>query len=463
MNQKAFALPLVASLSIIAACTAASSSPSAPPAPAPQEPIDAGGECPAPTAGPTVHRGDVTGDETWTAAASPHIVDADVNVRSGGHLVIEPCAQVQIAAGARINVAFPLTPNTGSLVAEGSAKKPITFKNRDPQPWGSIYVHAPGTARLAYATLEGGGDGAFDDGATIVAPAASFGDPVLFVDHVTIRRSRGTGIWMQRGSTFIAGSQELTITESGSEEHPYPLTISEHAFDALPTGTYTGNEKDELLIEPVGNGGAAGGMMKDATLHDRGVPYHVGRSKQDDLIIGSGPDDSVATLTIEPGVVMKFEPETMLAIQALTTEKPSTGAIRALGTADKPIVFTSAAASPKAGDWRGLWFGGVPQSTNKLEHVRVEYAGFDCHCGLNTCSSIDTFNGAVIFSAQPPSAFITSSAFAHIAGHGITQGFDGTLVDFKPTNTFEDVSGCKQTRPRNADTSCPDPRPACDE
>ena len=63
-------------------------------------------------------------------------------------------------------------------------------------------------------------------------------DPVLFVDHVTITKSRGTGIWLQQRSTFLAGSKDLTITASGGDEAPYPLEISEQAIDAIPTGTY---------------------------------------------------------------------------------------------------------------------------------------------------------------------------------------------------------------------------------
>ncbi len=464
MNEN-HALSFIASLSILAACTASTSTPNEAPS---SPPVTADGgtgsvnECGEPSTGPTVHHGDVTGNEVWTAATSPHIVDDDVNVRDGAHLVIEPCAQVQIAADKRINVAFPLTPNTGSLVAEGTATRPIRFKNKDAAPWDSIFVRAPGTARFAHTTFEGGGSGRFDNGATIVALAAVVGDPLLFVDHVTVKKSVGTGIWLQQGATFVPGSQELTITETGNEENPFPLTITEHAFDALPTGTYTGNKVDEILIEPWGNGGAGGGIVADATLHKRGVPYHVGRSLSDDLIIGSGPDNKVVTLTIEPGVVMKFGPELMLAVQLFSTEEPSTGALRALGTEAEPIVFTSAATSPKSGDWRGIWFGGVPQPTNKLDHVRIEYAGSDCHCAMNTCSDVETSSGAVIFGMQPPGPFITNSSFAHVAGHAITQGFDGSLVNFRPTNTFDDVTGCVQTHPRNPTTSCPDPRPACD-
>jgi hypothetical protein len=420
--------------------------------------------CPAPTAGPTVHKGDVQADEVWTAAGSPHVLDYDVNVRNGAKLVIEPCAEVQLAKGVHIQVAYPLTPNTGTLVAEGRADAPIRIHGKDGARWASIYAHAPGTVRLAHVTLEGGGGGDFEDGATVnmLGNSEMPADAMLFIDHVKILGSLGTGLFMQRGATFVAGSQDLVITGSGNDASPYPLQIEEHAIDALPTGTFTGNKVDEIRLRRVGNGVAGSGLVVDATLHDRGVPYHVGVSKNDDFVVGGGDKGSLATLTIEAGVVMKFVEGAAFEVQHFTDLEPSTGAVRALGTAAKPIVFTTASAAPKAGDWRGFWFGGVPQATNRLDHVRIEYAGYDCGCSLLTCSNIAEHEGAVIFTAQPPSAFITNTAFKDVAGHGVTLGFDGVSVDFRTSNTFEGVSGCAQTRPRNVDTTCPTPRPACD-
>lgn len=420
-------------------------------------------DCPAPTGGPTMHRDDVEGEQVWTAAGSPHIVTYDVNVRNGAKLTIEPCAEVLVAKGKHINIAYPGSPNIGgTLIAEGTATKPIKFAGQDGARWASIYVSAPGTARLKYVTLEGGGGGDFEDNTTInvLGDGALPADPLLFVDHVTIKNSLGTGLWMQRGSNFVEGSTDLTITGSGGEQSPYPIQIEEHSMDRLPVGKYTGNKVDEILLRAVGATDTAG-LALDATLHERGVPYHMGKTKLDYFVVGPKDGDLTATLTIEPGIVMRFEAETTLKVQG-SADKPSTGAIRALGTAEKPIVFTSAAASPKAGDWRGLWFGGIPSDKNKLDHVRIEYAGFDCSCVLNSCSNIGTHNGAVILTSQPGSAFITNSVFKEVDGHAVTEGFDGTLVDFRPTNDFQSITGCVQTMPRVVVGACPNPKPACD-
>ena len=449
----------------LAACSSSSDPTPTPgtgtPTPDPAPVVD----CPAPTAGPTVHKGgDVADGEVWSANGSPHIVEGDITIRGGAKLTIEPCATVQVAKAKHLELAFPGTPNVGgTLIAEGTANKPISFSGKDGEKWASLYVVAPGTARLAYVTMKDGGGGDFENNATIdvigdgVLPA----DPLLSVDHVTIDGSIGTGIWMQRGSSFTKGSKDLVVKGSGNEENPYPLEIDEHVIDALPTGTYTGNKVDEIRLTTFGFGVAGGGLAVDATLHDRGVPYHMGASHLDNFVISSPEGQPASTLTIEAGVVMKFEPETAFKVQAFTGDAPAKGAVIAKGTAEKPIVFTSAAASPKAGDWRGIWFGGAPLATNALDHVRIEYAGYDCGCILNTCSKITGHEGAVIFSTQVPSPFITNTMFKAIAGHGVTEGYDGTFVNFRPTNTFEGVSGCTQTLPRGTDGMCA-AQPACD-
>lgn len=424
--------------------------------------------CPVPSSGPTLHRGDVEGDEVWSANAGPHIVEQDVNVRGGATLTIEPCAEVRIRAGKNLHVAYPSTPNMGTLIAQGTADEPIHISGEDGARWGALIVHGPGTARLAHVTLENGGSNSFGLNATIEGRGdnENGADPLLFVDNVTVRDSLGPGVYLRNGASFMEDSQSLVVTESGDDATPYPLVVEEHAIHSLPSGTYTGNRKDEILIDPVGGSSSSEGLVEDATMRDLGVPYHIGNSDVDVFLIGGRADKQLVTLTIEAGVVLKFEPETRLAVQRTTSDEPSTAALRVLGTADAPVVFTSAAPDPEPGDWVGLWFGGVPSEHNVIDHARIEFAGFDCSCGLVTCSEsvIDSgqHEGAVIFTEPPASAFITNTTFTDIAGNGITHGFDGPLVNFRPTNTFESVSGCEQTHPRNADTSCPDPEPVCD-
>lgn len=411
--------------------------------------------CPAPTAGPTVHSGDVGPNEVWTAAGSPHVVDQDVNVRNGATLTIEPCAVVQVKKDKGIRVAFPGTPGSGTLVAEGTADKPIKIVGYEGQRWSQLFVHAPGKARLKYVTLDGGGGYDAPGSLAYHGDGAMPTDRDVLVDHVTIRGALGTGAMLGRGAAFAPASTELTITGAGS----FPLSIGEHGIDTVPTGKYVGNAIDEILIEPE-TVDATAGLQESATMHHRGVPYRVGTTPRLDNLRLTGRKDGPPTiLTIEPGVTLKFLKGSALEIEHYTGEFSAPAAIVAVGTADQPITFTSAEPTPNAGDWRGLWFGGIARAENRLEHVRIDYTGADCGCILVTCNALSEFEGAIIFSQPPARAFLANSVIAHGSGHGVVHGYDGVAPDFGSGNTFESVSGCVQTLPRTA--SCPTPRPAC--
>ncbi|HVH44587.1 MAG TPA: hypothetical protein VM925_19670, partial [Labilithrix sp.] len=180
-----------------------------------------------------------------------------------------------------------------------------------------------------------------------------------------------------------------------------------------------------------------------------------------------GANGTAPILTIEAGVVMKFGKVTSgLFIERASTTNPARGALRVLGTAAKPVVFTSNEATPAAGDWTGIHFRGVPNPQSKIDFARVEYAGADTgtrgfSCGTPPSSDPGSNEAAIAIFGQPSSAFVTNTVISHSAANGIERAWDGTVVDFVATNTFTNVAFCKQTYPRDPGGSCPVPAP-CD-
>lgn len=411
-----------------------------------------GNACPEMTGAGTEHAANISAAETWTAAASPHVIPNGMNIEA--QVTLEPCAVVKVAADAVIT----LRPN-GSIVANGTSDKPVTIEQRDPgQPWGQIRTIG-GTLALTHTKLIGGGapsNSPLDTAATLAIFGDQYQPPadILFVDNVTIQDSASQGVYMRENGQFAAGSTALTITGS---EHA-PLHIAPNLAGSIPDGVYTGNARDQITLEN-------GTIDSDVTFHARGVPYHVG----DSLMFGEiriAGSAGVATLTIEPGVEMRFKKGGALYVQYAQNTEPATGALVAAGTANAPIVFTSAEDSPAPGDWLGIYFNGALDPKDKLDFVRVEYAGGLSSSQGSSCAYEDPpkINDAAIriFVEPTSSDVITNTTIVKSARHGIDRGWLGTAsVSFVGNgNDLTDVVNCQESYPRPDGVACPTP-PAC--
>lgn len=205
------------------------------------------------------------------------------------------------------------------------------------------------------------------------------------------------------------------------------------------------------------------GIRWDVTLHERGVPYVSGGTNQSGVTsVGAVGGSVSAVLTIEPGVRWRFKKGTgQLSVDPGGT--PSRGVLVARGTAQRPIVFTSADPAPAAGDWLGIWLGG-DDPRNVLDHVRVEFAGRLQPSGSNSCQSLlmgTTANGgAVRVYHLPPTGLITNSEFLDSATNAIDRGWrDDQKPSFLAGNLFTRIAGCRETLPRDTNGACPMPPP----
>ena len=406
--------------------------------------------CPVPTGAGTVHTGSITKDETWAAADSPHIVPYDLHV-SGVTITVEPCSILRVKGPAGFTF-----DTGGGLVAEGTRTKPIHIIADDAtKPWGGMRVFAPSTIRLAYATVEDGGNGTGNTSGAIEVRGDQLlpSQEILFVDHVTVKGSPSHGVSLYGGGAFTKDSTDLTI--SGAKRAP--VRADARLIGNLPTGTYTGNAFDFIQLDTTQNI-----SYEDVTFHERGVPYHVGSPGQTsgDLRVGAGKVFS--TLTLEPGVVLKFDKNiaASLHVEVAIGTTPAMGALVAVGTATKHIVFTSQSDAPAAGDWRGLTFGLQPSTKNQLEYVEILYAGgksgaqgFHCQAPDGKYSANE--DAAFALFGPPQAQFLKNSTISFSAGLGIDLGYSGGPVDFLPTNDVNNTADCKQSYPRPTAGSCP--------
>jgi hypothetical protein len=407
----------------------------------------------APATGPGTTHDSVTADETWTAAGSPHIVARSLAIAAGRTVTIEPCAVVRMNEDVSILV-------EGKLLAIGAADQRIRIgRGDDGAPWRTIEARRGAEIRFAFVTLEGGGApgnepltrvGALD----IRGDQESAPQPVFFADHVTVRNSASLGILVREGGAFAPGSQALTVTGGAS----FPISIWGRAAGTLPPGAYTANAIDEIILPAMGG---RDDIKEDTTLAARGVPYRIGGpSGGKSLTIAAA---GVPRLTIEPGVKLRFEKDARLLVDS--SGSTPLGALVARGTADKPIVFESAAATPAAGDWVGIVIEGTPDPRTAIAHAKITHAGGASQISSYGCPSpgAPSFGNEaailIIGGEAPTTGFVTNTIVEQSAGEGIVRGWTGDPVDFLATNTFTGIARCNQTFPKPAASVCPNPAP----
>lgn len=404
----------------------------------------------APPTGPGTTHGSVTMAQTWTAAASPHILPSDITISAP--VTIEPCAIVRIAAGSTITI----NPNpNGALIAAGMPGRAVTI---EPLVAGTAWAtirNLGGILSLTHTVVRGGGapgNNPVNTGA-LRMQQSSGAVGTLHVDNVEIVGSLSQGVYIDGPVGFDATSQNLYIHGSAG----FPVHVYARVIGSIPTGAYADNGRAAIAIAGLG-----GPVLNAQTMHNRGVPYHVGSGMDGGRMdVTSLVNGTVAVLTIEPGVTILFPPGGVLNIDpTLSGANPAMGALIALGTATQPIVFTSdKGPASAAGDWLGVVFGGKVDNRSTMQQVRVQFAGALGPTGSNSCPYPGRrgINDAAIRIFGPPvTQFITNTEIMASARDGIDRGWrDNLQLDFLTTNTFTAVAGCKQTTPRTSNGSCP--------
>lgn len=451
VNGSCFTVSLCSLLSLVAA-----------PACVETEEPPAAGACPAPEdmTGPTLHAWSLQGDEVWSAAEGPHVVRGVLAIPEGATLIIEPCAQVLFEADAGLAAELP----GARLEIRGEPGREVRLQPQGAARWGDVLVAAPASAEIRHAVISGGGADPTHGNATLVV-RGTYDIPTaqpLKVEHVVVEDSAGPGLVAEFAAGFADGSDALTIRGSGQAGGlPYPLVIGEHTLRSLPAGSYTGNGRDEILVREE-NAGTFSGLQEDTTVRDLGVPYRT--DAESSLRVGAGGERAPrVTLTLEAGVTFRFAEGTGIFVHEQVAPDASSGVLRALGTAERPVVLTSAADDPAPGDWRGIWFDGQVDPETLLERVELAYTGGWCGCSLVSCNEVESYEAAIVLQRPPGHAFLVDSTIRDGAGHGIVRSWDGDPgPDLSAGNTITGLAGCAQTLPRAEDGTCPDPRPVCE-
>jgi hypothetical protein len=202
----------------------------------------------------------------------------------------------------------------------------------------------------------------------------------------------------------------LAMATSGSFAHAHPPapapTAGAQRMARLPISAAARSSQPARTL-------VAGDITVDTTWTKAGSPYQAATTTV-------RPD---VTLTVEPGVEVRFANNTGLTIL---------GTLKAQGTAEAPILFTGAAAAP--GAWRGIEITGnatAPLSGSVLEHVTIEYGGLPLGTSANLFLkyATATISWAAIRGGLGAGIYTSVGGVAHISDTTITAN-QGQAIEF---------------------------------
>ncbi|MEM9069214.1 MAG: hypothetical protein AAGE52_11940 [Myxococcota bacterium] len=314
---------------------------------------------------------------------------------TGGTITIEAGTVFLMPTGSHIKFGFGGA--AGSVQMNGTPTEPILFcgTSATPGTYGNIdFGPQLVNSYLRHVRFEDGGDANGPGNPLTNGPSAALrfaGDAQVELTNVVVRNGQGIGI---NASSLSTSSSALTITEmSGTPLH---LRTS-GAVNALPSGSYTGNGEDVIEIADVHNGAAT------IRFRNVGVPF-----RQVTQRVNFGVENHV--VNFDAGVEYQFAPGAFMVVGF----GGSAGTLNVNGTAAEPVIFTSGAPVPAAGDWNGLQLGPQTQTGSQIEHAEFRFGGSapsgDCREGnanLSLSGGADT------------NLNVTNVRFADSAGFGV--------------------------------------------
>lgn len=279
---------------------------------------------------------------TWTAD-NVYIIENMVSVNA--NLTIEAGTVIKFKNDAGIRIGWET--ESVKFTAIGTPDKPIVFTSAAASPstgdWKGLWFYSKtaSSTQLAFCKIEYAGQ--IDEHAIYLENAE------ITMNNCALSRGKAHAIEMNDNSKFIEFKRNF-ITDFSN----HPIVLSANAAGSIDSSNAIAtNGNYGVLIK-------ASNLTNNATWLKLTVPYVI----EEQCLVD-------AELTIEAGATVLFKPDALMRF-GWNSESAK---LTAIGTATKPIIFSSASTSPSAGDWMGLWFYSKTAKSTQMSFCKIEYAG----------------------------------------------------------------------------------------
>ncbi len=325
----------------------------------------------------------VEGD--WTKPINePTIWSGKVTVKGtiyvNAGLTIKPGTVVTFREDAQLYV-----QNEGFIHAVGLADTIIVLKAyEEGADWESIYINenAGKSSKFAYCHISG----------AETAIAVYYNK--VSIDNCVIKECSVNGVYLSRESELGSFTGN---TISDCEEYPVVIPFLQ------ATAVTSDNEisgmgilLDDYIVRKK-NG--------KVTIHEQTIPYV--------MSYGEFDINDNAEVTIEPGVTIEMPEDGFIRVGQYTS-----GKLVAVGTAEKPITFTSKAKDKAAGDWEKIMFDEYAMKSSALKYCNIEYAGdggdgavevYYTSVAIDSCTITNSSSYGVLVNSSEDGSFISFS------------------------------------------------------
>ena len=362
------------------------------------------------------HATDITANETWAAATSPHIVSGYLKIVNGATLTIEDGATVKFDAGAGLQVGDTALGQAGGLAMLGTPGSiRLTANTATPVPgsWTGIEVQkalAPILWRNVDIEYAGGPrSNPFNEACILLVDPAA----VVELDSLHIRQCVHAGVHHFAGNLHMHRSRIDSVTGSGIHSDFAGVlrldstTIRGSGQEGLFVGTsavdlasavgnrFVGNalagvhllahqlagfgRQDSIIGNGFGPGGVGDSIVVDSGTVATNVPaFTIFRQPAPYLVTGFVTIASPAgqEVSLDTGLVMAFDTLAALSIGDFADAAGNTSGVSArvisLGTAASPVVLRNRLGRP---GWTGLYIG-AQTGTPVVRHLRLVNGGY---------------------------------------------------------------------------------------